>query len=133
MKSFIRTLGLVSVVGLALVAAVVFAADPGKPAAPATAPIDGPPPATAPAAEVSSEAAAVLKDLGAAYAKLKTLDLVGSMAGTRQELQRLLSLLEMSQARPRIDGEYALADAPLALAKIVTGEVNGKLVVLPTK
>lgn len=61
------------------------------------------------------------------------LSVVGSMAGTRQELQRLLSLLEISQARPRIDGEYALADAPLALAKIVTGDVNGKLVVLPTK
>ena len=81
MKSIIRTLGPVSIVGLALVAAVVFAADPGKPAAPTTAPVDGPAPATAPAAEVSPEAEAVLKDVGAAYLKLKTLDLVGSMAG----------------------------------------------------
>jgi NADPH:quinone reductase-like Zn-dependent oxidoreductase len=61
------------------------------------------------------------------------LSVVGVMAGTRQELQRLISLLEVSMVRPRIDREYPLADAPVALAKVVAGAVNGKLVVLPAK
>lgn len=61
------------------------------------------------------------------------LSVVGVFAGTRQELCRLLDLLELSKVRPRIDREYPLADAPLALAKIVAGDVNGKLIVLPLK
>lgn len=61
------------------------------------------------------------------------LSVVGSMAGTRQELQRLISLVEMSNVRPRIDCEYPLADAPDALARVVAGDVNGKLVILPAK
>lgn len=75
-----RTLASISIAGLALAAAVVFAADPVKPAAPATAPAEVAPPTTAPA-EISPEAATVLEGLGAAYSKLKRLDLVGSLAG----------------------------------------------------
>lgn len=63
----------------------------------------------------------------------RQLSVVGVFAGTRQELRRLLSLLELSGARPFIDRQYPLADAPLALAKMAGGDVNGKLVVLPQK
>ena len=75
-----RTLGSLSIAALALAAAVVFAADPAKPAAPTTAPADVSQPTTAPA-EITPEAATVLKGLGETYSKLKRLDLVGSLAG----------------------------------------------------
>jgi len=53
------------------------------------------------------------------------------VAGNRQEFRKLLNLLELSGARPHVDREYPLADAPKALARMARGEVNGKLVVLP--
>ena len=61
------------------------------------------------------------------------LSVVGVFAGTRQELRRLLALLELSGVRPRIDREYPLAEAPAALGRVVAGDVNGKLVVSPLK
>lgn len=59
------------------------------------------------------------------------LSVVGVVAGNKQEFRKLLSLLELSGARPHIEQEYPLAQAPHALAKMARGDVNGKLVLLP--
>lgn len=59
------------------------------------------------------------------------LSVAGVFCGTRQEFRRLLSLLELSGIRPHIDREYALDEAPKALARMSAGDINGKLVVLP--
>ncbi len=59
------------------------------------------------------------------------LSVVGVFCGTRQELRRLISLLEVSGIRPHIEREYSLDEAPKALAKMAAGEINGKLIVLP--
>lgn len=59
------------------------------------------------------------------------LSVVGVVAGNKQEFRKLLSLLELSGARPHIEQEYPLVQAPQALAKMARGDVNGKLVLLP--
>ncbi|HUY45949.1 MAG TPA: acyltransferase domain-containing protein [Streptosporangiaceae bacterium] len=59
------------------------------------------------------------------------LSIVGVVAGSRQEFRKLLNLLECSDVRPHIDQEYPLADTPAALRRMASGDVNGKLVVLP--
>jgi NADPH:quinone reductase-like Zn-dependent oxidoreductase len=61
----------------------------------------------------------------------RQLSVVGAFAGTRQELRRLLNLLEVCGVRPYIDREYALDEAPKALSRMAAGDINGKLVVLP--
>jgi NADPH:quinone reductase-like Zn-dependent oxidoreductase len=59
------------------------------------------------------------------------LSVAGVVAGTRQEFRKLLNLLELSGVRPHIDKEYPIAEAPRALARMASGDVNGKLVILP--
>ncbi|MEX0835263.1 MAG: zinc-binding dehydrogenase [Nitriliruptor sp.] len=62
----------------------------------------------------------------------RQLEVVGSTMGTKQELERLISMLDATGVRPLIDDEYALADARDAFARMVDGDVFGKLVLTAT-
>jgi NADPH:quinone reductase-like Zn-dependent oxidoreductase len=57
------------------------------------------------------------------------LSVVGSTMGTRDELDRLLSLLVASGVRPPIHREYALADVGAGLRDMDAGDVFGKVVI----
>jgi len=59
------------------------------------------------------------------------LDVVGSTMGTIGELSSLMSLLEVSGARPVIDRVLPLAQAPEAIAAMASGDVMGKIVLTP--
>ena len=59
------------------------------------------------------------------------LRVVGSTMGSRDELQQLLSLLETTGPRPQIDSVLPLADAETGFKKLVNGDVQGKIVLLP--
>jgi NADPH:quinone reductase-like Zn-dependent oxidoreductase len=48
--------------------------------------------------------------------------------GTKPELERLIAMLDATGVRPLIDDEYALEDARDAFARMVEGELFGKLV-----
>lgn len=56
------------------------------------------------------------------------LQVIGSTMGTRDELERLVRLLDVSGVRPLVDATYALADARDAFARLLEGEQFGKLV-----
>lgn len=55
------------------------------------------------------------------------LSVIGSTMGTRDELERLLSFLDVTGVRPIVDASYPLADAAGAFAKLHEGDVFGKL------
>lgn len=57
------------------------------------------------------------------------LSVVGSTMGTREELGRLISLLELSGVRPLIDGVVTPDGVPAALRRMLRGAVTGKIVV----
>lgn len=59
------------------------------------------------------------------------LDVRGSTMGTREELERLIRLCEVSGIRPPIDRVLPLADATDALAAMAEGELFGKIVLRP--
>ena len=59
------------------------------------------------------------------------LRVVGSTMGTRTELQRLLAFLVATGVRPVIDEVISLKDAARAFEKMETGDVFGKLVLVP--
>jgi NADPH:quinone reductase-like Zn-dependent oxidoreductase len=61
----------------------------------------------------------------------KQLEVVGSTMGTREELVRLVSMLESTGLRPRIDRAVPLAEVADGLAAMAAGDVLGKIVVLP--
>ncbi len=61
----------------------------------------------------------------------KQLEVVGSTMGTREELDHLVSMLESTGLRPRIDRTLPLAEVADGLAAILAGEVLGKIVVVP--
>lgn len=58
----------------------------------------------------------------------KQLSVVGSTMGTRDELARLVRLVESTGVRPLIDDTYAMTDARDAFARMDAGDVFGKLV-----
>jgi NADPH:quinone reductase-like Zn-dependent oxidoreductase len=58
----------------------------------------------------------------------RQLRVVGSTMGTRFELQKLLSFLSATGARPIIDEVRPLSDARAAFEQMATGNVFGKLV-----
>jgi NADPH:quinone reductase-like Zn-dependent oxidoreductase len=58
----------------------------------------------------------------------RQLEVVGSTMGTKGELQRLITMLDATGVRPVIDDELALTDARDAFARMVDGELFGKLV-----
>jgi NADPH:quinone reductase-like Zn-dependent oxidoreductase len=55
-------------------------------------------------------------------------DVLGSTMGNRAELQQLLGFLVASGARPTIDSELPLADARAGFARMVDGDLFGKVV-----
>ncbi|WP_434614488.1 zinc-binding dehydrogenase [Arthrobacter sp. A5] len=59
------------------------------------------------------------------------LRVLGSTMGTRGELEQLLSLLDTTGLRPQIDSVLPLADAALGLKKLDSGDVQGKIVIIP--
>jgi len=61
----------------------------------------------------------------------KQLEVVGSTMGTRAELVRLVSMLEATGLRPRIDRTVPLAEVADGLAAMAAGDVHGKIVVVP--
>jgi NADPH:quinone reductase-like Zn-dependent oxidoreductase len=61
----------------------------------------------------------------------KELDVVGSTMGTRAELRQLVSMLDATGLRPRIDRTIALADTAEGIAALIDGDVLGKIVVTP--
>jgi NADPH:quinone reductase-like Zn-dependent oxidoreductase len=59
------------------------------------------------------------------------LDVVGSTMGTVGELRRLLAMVEATGIRPVIDSTVSLADARAGFERIESGELFGKVVVVP--
>lgn len=53
---------------------------------------------------------------------------IGSTMGTREELRKLVNLLDATGVRPLIDTTYPMSEAATALARLAAGDVFGKLV-----
>jgi NADPH:quinone reductase-like Zn-dependent oxidoreductase len=58
----------------------------------------------------------------------RQLEVIGSTMGTKQELERLVSMLDATGVRPLIDDELAMSDARRAFERMVEGDLFGKLV-----
>ena len=56
-------------------------------------------------------------------------EVIGSTMGTRAELQRLVRMVETTGLTPLIDSVIPLAEVRDGLARMVAGEVAGKIVV----
>ncbi|MFU8840141.1 MAG: zinc-binding dehydrogenase [Nitriliruptoraceae bacterium] len=61
----------------------------------------------------------------------RQLSVVGSTMGTRDELVRLVAMLDATGLRPPIDDVLPLGDAAEALSRMQDGELFGKLVLRP--
>jgi NADPH:quinone reductase-like Zn-dependent oxidoreductase len=61
----------------------------------------------------------------------KELEVVGSTMGTLEELARLVSLLDLSGIRPRIDRVLPLTEVAEGLRSLAAGDVLGKIVITP--
>jgi NADPH:quinone reductase-like Zn-dependent oxidoreductase len=61
----------------------------------------------------------------------KELEVVGSTMGTLEELGRLVSLVDLSGIRPRIDKVLPLAEVAEGLRSLAEGDVLGKIVINP--
>ena len=57
--------------------------------------------------------------------------IIGSTMGTKSELADLVRMLEVTGVRPLVDAEVGLADARDAYARMIEGELFGKLVLVP--
>lgn len=58
----------------------------------------------------------------------KQLQVKGSMMGTRDELAALVSFLDVTGVRPVIDAEIPMSDAAQGIARMIDGDVFGKIV-----
>jgi NADPH:quinone reductase-like Zn-dependent oxidoreductase len=58
----------------------------------------------------------------------RQLEIVGSTMGTKRELERLVAMLDATGVRPLIDDTYAMTDGRDAIARMIDGELFGKLV-----
>jgi NADPH:quinone reductase-like Zn-dependent oxidoreductase len=61
----------------------------------------------------------------------KELEVVGSTMGTLEELSRLVSMLDLTGIRPRIDKVLPLSDVAEGLRALAEGDVLGKIVIKP--
>jgi D-arabinose 1-dehydrogenase-like Zn-dependent alcohol dehydrogenase len=52
--------------------------------------------------------------------------------GTRHELERLLALVARTGLRPEVEATYDLSDARSAFGRLLSGGVDGKLVLKAT-
>lgn len=59
------------------------------------------------------------------------LRVLGSTMGTREELQQLLALLDATGVRPKIDSVLPLSDAAEGLKRMDSGDIQGKVVLVP--
>lgn len=59
------------------------------------------------------------------------LRVLGSTMGTRGELERLLAFLDQTGIRPQIDSVLPLSEAKSGLARLESGAVQGKVVLVP--
>jgi len=57
--------------------------------------------------------------------------LMGARGNTRQELAEVVRLVAMKQLRPLIAGKFPLEQANKALTKLATGQVTGRIVLIP--
>jgi NADPH:quinone reductase-like Zn-dependent oxidoreductase len=58
----------------------------------------------------------------------RQLAVIGSTMGTKQELERLIAMLDATGVRPLIDAEFPIDQAREAFARMAEGELFGKLV-----
>lgn len=61
----------------------------------------------------------------------KELEVVGSTMGTLEELGRLVSMLDLTGIRPRIDKVLPLSDVAEGLRALAAGDILGKIVINP--
>ena len=61
----------------------------------------------------------------------KELEVVGSTMGTLDELHRLVSFIDVSGIRPRIDRELPLTEVAEGIRALADGDVLGKIVIKP--
>jgi NADPH:quinone reductase-like Zn-dependent oxidoreductase len=61
----------------------------------------------------------------------KELEVVGSTMGTLEELRRLVSLVDLTGIRPRIDQVLPLAEVAEGIRALAAGDVLGKIVIKP--
>lgn len=61
----------------------------------------------------------------------KELEIVGSTMGTLEDLHNLVSMIEVSGIRPRIDKTFPLAEVGAGLRALAAGDVLGKIVINP--
>ncbi len=61
----------------------------------------------------------------------KELEIVGSTMGTLEELSRLVSMLDLTGIRPRVDRVLPLSDVAEGLRALAEGDVLGKIVIKP--
>ncbi len=59
------------------------------------------------------------------------LSVVGSTMGTRAELEALIAFLVETGLRPTIDSVHPFAGAATGIAKVASGDVHGKVVLVP--
>jgi D-arabinose 1-dehydrogenase-like Zn-dependent alcohol dehydrogenase len=58
-------------------------------------------------------------------------EIIGSHASTRQELGEILNLVRIGKLKPVIGARYPLAQANEAHKAIKSGEIFGRIVLLP--
>jgi NADPH:quinone reductase-like Zn-dependent oxidoreductase len=61
----------------------------------------------------------------------KELEVIGSTMGTLEELARLVSLVDLSGIRPRIDQVLPLVEVAEGIRALAAGDVLGKIVIIP--
>jgi len=61
----------------------------------------------------------------------KELEVVGSTMGTLEDLRHLVSMIDATGIRPRIDKTFPLADVGEGLKALAAGDVLGKIVIKP--
>ncbi|HEY2055734.1 MAG TPA: zinc-binding dehydrogenase [Solirubrobacterales bacterium] len=61
----------------------------------------------------------------------KELEIVGSTMGTLEDLRRLVSMIDATGIRPRIDKTFPLAEVGAGLRALAEGDVLGKIVIKP--
>ncbi|MBS1894242.1 MAG: zinc-binding dehydrogenase [Actinobacteria bacterium] len=61
----------------------------------------------------------------------KELEVVGSTMGTLEDLRNLVSMIDATGIRPRIDKTFPLADVAEGLKALAEGDVLGKIVINP--
>jgi NADPH:quinone reductase-like Zn-dependent oxidoreductase len=61
----------------------------------------------------------------------KELEVVGSTMGTLEDLRNLVSMIDATNVRPRIDKTFPLADVGEGLRALAAGDVLGKIVIKP--